>query len=469
MIRFCVIILICFFLNAQCLFASIHVDNIDQLNHALRGTNFHPLNFLAPANDLKFTTTTGQKTDLKQFRGKLIILTFWTVNTAKWSEEALALEKLHSKYSERGLEVIGLNLVDSIDVIKTFLKANHLDIQVGFNEHATLSVNRKNFTGNVSTAFVTDRNAVAIYEIPAYPTTYIIDRNGRTLGFFVGRVDWDSIQLQRALEAVLEPTKVELALQEDSAFQSDAGQGITLPPQPQVMGGPTKKGPTQTPLGPQAPIPDSEEKPKEDIKSLPFHPSAETRPKKSPSSKRTTGQSKTPGRKSPSSSPGAISHESSAPHSARPALPTTGEKPGLRDVSGNLKSAPRNIGQLPPAKPYYPSGNSPIPIQPDNAGKVTATIPGAGPKAPPSAAGYPVTGASELPAALPLPNRNQIGVSILDSFGSTEKALPQSQQTTSERTGSETQPSNILEQIGQDVMSLGEGIRGTFSKLLGSR
>lgn len=469
MIRFCVIILICFFLNAQWLFASVHVDNVDLLNHALKGTNFHPLNFLAPANDLKFTTTTGQKTDLKQFRGKLIILTFWTVNTAKWSEEALALEKLHSKYSERGLEVIGLNLVDSIDAIRTFLSANDLDIQVGFNEHATLSVSRRNFAGNESTAFVTDRNSVAIYEIPAYPTTYIIDRNGRILGFFVGRVDWDSVQLQRVLEAVLEPTRVELALQEDSPFQSDAGQGITLPPPSPVMGGPTKRGPTQAPLGPQAPMPDSEETPKENIKSLPFQPSVETRPKRSPSPKRITDQGKTPIRRSPSSSPGAISHESSVPPPARPAPPTSSEKPGLKHVPENLRNVPRNIGHLPPAKPYYPSGNSAIPVQPDSSGRVTATIPGVGTKAPPSTAGYPVKGTSELPAALPLPNRNQIGVSILDSFGATEKTAPQSQKTTSERTGSETPPSNIFEQIGQDVMSLGEGIRGTFSKLLGSR
>ena len=232
---------------------------------------------------------------------KFIILSFWTVDTPRWSSQIRVLEKLQSKYHNDGLEIVALNLLDPIEKIKAFLDANPTSVQVAFDPDHLLSVSRREFSGNVSTIFVADRNSVAIYEIPEYPTTYLIDKNGRALGFFVGATNWDSTEFEHVILSLLKPGSVELA-QEYGQFQTDARQGITVPPQAPVVGGPTKRGPVQTPLGPQAPVvvPDLEA-PKMDVKSLPFQSTSEVSATPPKPEKATGAETKTKTKRSPSS------------------------------------------------------------------------------------------------------------------------------------------------------------------------
>ncbi|MGC8604608.1 MAG: hypothetical protein ACP5VS_13120, partial [Desulfomonilaceae bacterium] len=69
----------------------------------------------------------------------------------------------------------------------------------------------------------------------------------------------------------------------------------------------------------------------------------------------------------------------------------------------------------------------------------------------------------------PLPDRNLIGGSILDSFGASQKPGSEIEPTSPNESGVENLPNNVFQQFGQDIMALGEGIRGTFFKIIGSR
>lgn len=503
MIRFFVPLLLFVFLGFQWVFGDIGGENTSHLIDRLKVMNFHELRFEGPANNIRFTTIKGAAIDLRQLEGKLIILSFWTVDTPQWSSQIRCLEKLQSKFHNDGLEIVALNLLDPIEKIKAFLDSNPTTVQVAFDPDHLLSVSHREFSSNVSTIFVTDRNSVAIYEIPEYPTTYLIDKNGRTLGFFVGATNWDSTELEHVILSLLKPGSVELA-QEYDQFQTDARQGITVPPQAPVIGGPTKRGPVQSPLGPQAPVvvPDLEA-PKMDVKSLPFQspnevsatppkpekatgPETKTKTKRSPSSKQETGPAvskpRTPkrvGATKPSTGEARI-HRPPTSHIApardpfvssggRPALPLAGSKALLHQKPGSNNEAVKTPGLLPAAKPYYPQGKGPVPVELDSSGKTPANVPGLGNRASGQYPGYPASGASDLPAAQPLTERNLIGGSILDSFGFTQKVESQVQPSQSKQPPSENQPNNVFQQVGQDLLSLGEGIRGTFSKIIGSR
>ncbi len=504
MIRSCAILVFCLSLGVQWAFGAIHCENTDFLIDALKSTNFRGLNFETPANNLSITTTKGEKIDLRQLEGKLIVLSFWTINTPQWPSEIRSLEKLQSRYSDKGLEIVALNLVDPIEKIKNFLHTNPTNLRVAFDPDNSLSVSRKKFTGDTSTLFVTDRNSVAIYEIPQYPTSYVIDKDGRVLGFFVGTTDWNSSVLENVFTSLMKPRRMELA-QEDGPFQTDARQGMSLPPQAPTMGGPTKRGPVQAPLGPQAPIPVPDEgTSKTEAKSLPFQPAHEVSgtPPKPPRASgaevlSTTKRNASSGRESESStsksrSPKRVGstkssvgdaqiHRTPTPYRApsgdpftssggRPALPLAGSKPVSRQKPGNVSdSAGKPTGLLPAAKPYYPSAKDTVSMKPDSSGRVLATVPGTENREPGQYSGFPKTGASDLPAAQPLPDRNLIGGSILDSFGNSQKTGSDIQPSAPKQSPVENQPNNIFEQFGQDVMSLGEGIRGAFSKIIGSR
>jgi peroxiredoxin len=504
MIRFCATILVFIFLGFQWVFSAIGGEDTSHLIDRLKGMNFHEMRIEAPANNMRFTTIKGDTIDLLQLEGKLVILSFWTVETPQWSSQMRCLEKLQSKYRNDGLEIVALNLLDPIEKIKAFLNANPTNVQVAFDPYDSLSVNRRKFSGDVSTVFVTDRNSVAIYEIPEYPTTYLIDKNGRALGFFVGTTNWDSIGLENVILSLLKAKRVELA-EAHGQFQTDARQGLTSPPQAPVIGGPTKRGPVQAPLGPQAPIPVPDmEAPKMDVKSLPFQspressatqpkqekttgPETKTKIKRSPSSNQDTGSAvskpRTPkrlGTTKPATGEARIrrtptSHKAPASDpfvssGGRQALPLARSKALLHQKpSSKEEAAVKTPGLLPAAKPYYPQGKGPVPVELDSPGKTPANVPGLGNRASGQYSGYPPSGASDLPAAQPLTERNLIGGSILDSFGINQKAESQVQPLQPNRAPSENQPNNVFQQFGQDLLSLGEGIRGAFSKISGSR
>ncbi|MGC8660233.1 MAG: hypothetical protein ACP5U1_14300, partial [Desulfomonilaceae bacterium] len=106
---------------------------------------------------------------------------------------------------------------------------------------------------------------------------------------------------------------------------------------------------------------------------------------------------------------------------------------------------------------------------PDSSGRVLATVPGVGSGTPQPYSQYPAGNPSDLPAAQPLPNRNLIGVSILDSFGNSQQVRANANQTPNAQPPVQSQPYGVFQQFGQDIMSVGEGIRGTFSRIIGSR
>jgi peroxiredoxin len=55
-----------------------------------------------------FTTITGKKIDLKELRGKPVIVTFWATDCPGCMKEIPHLIDLYTRYQERGLEIIAV-------------------------------------------------------------------------------------------------------------------------------------------------------------------------------------------------------------------------------------------------------------------------------------------------------------------------------------------------------------------------
>ncbi|MGC8605180.1 MAG: redoxin domain-containing protein, partial [Desulfomonilaceae bacterium] len=406
MIRFCTTPILILFLSFQWAFGA-SVEYSQYLANALKGANFHKLNFEAKANNLTFLTTQGDRIELRQFEGKLIVLTFWKLDTPECLTEIQSLEKFQSRYRNQPLEIIALNLVDPIYKIKKFVRAHPTKLLVAFDPDKLLTLSKKTFTDDTSSLFVSDQNSVAIYEIPKYPTSYIIDNDGKVLGFFAGGVNWNQVKLENFFAYFSQIHGFELA-RKTGQFGYDARQGPILPPKAPIVGGPTKKGPVQAPLGPQAPVVIPEdETPKSDIRSLPFqsghsgHKTSVTPPEPGPTNSTespavtkgspisnpktnsvSTGQKKPIRVESTKSNSGAAAKTHKPPVSrkatkgdpfvtsqGKPAIPLTRTQPSAqkRSPSGLKESSTVPPGQLPVAKPYYPSSNRPNQIGPDSS------------------------------------------------------------------------------------------------------
>lgn len=505
MIRFCSITVLCLSLVCQWAFGTIYLDKSEVLGHLLKTSNFHGFNYERLANNLHFTTIKGKRTDLSQFRGKLVILSFWNINSTDWLTEMKSMEMLLSRHPEGSLEIIALNLVDSIEKIKKFAQSNPTILTLAFDPEKSFSVSQKKFAGDDATHFVTDKNSVAVYEIPRFPTSYLIDQEGMVVGFFSGKTNWNSRELDRFCSSMMDSERSRAA--KDDNFQNDARQGLGLTPQEApVIGGPTRKGPVQAPLGPQAPALDQLEGPTKDAPTLPVQESTQPPPSTAKSEKQTSpprdptlrnqsesttespekteapktrskkktgsGTSSSRGQqiqRSQTSRPGST-NATSIGIRERQALPVTGSQgESNRDQRTSRPTTPRPQIPLPAARPYYPSQSGISPSGGDLSNRDFTSNSGRTGSSDQLDSRFPKSGASDLPAAQPLSSKNLITGSILDSFGESSGKSPGA--TSKEESASQkfNQPTTIFQQIGQDISSLGEGIRGTFSRLFGAR
>ncbi len=110
---------------------------------------------------------------LEDYRGKVIILDLWTTWCPPCRKEIPDFIALQNEYRDKGLEVIGVSL-DPVN-------------PRGGGGPAAVPPFMQQFGINYTIWMVTDFKALGNYQLgQGYPTTYIIDRNGRTVKQYVG-------------------------------------------------------------------------------------------------------------------------------------------------------------------------------------------------------------------------------------------------------------------------------------------
>jgi thiol-disulfide isomerase/thioredoxin len=76
----------------------------------------------SPAPDFNLADVTGKAATLKQFSGKVVFLDFWAPWCDPCREELPALDALYKKYSSDGLEIIGVDIDSSEELLTEFLQ-----------------------------------------------------------------------------------------------------------------------------------------------------------------------------------------------------------------------------------------------------------------------------------------------------------------------------------------------------------
>jgi thiol-disulfide isomerase/thioredoxin len=110
---------------------------------------------------------------LEPFRGKVVILDIWATWCPPCIKEIPDFIKLQEKYREQGLEIVGVS-VDPVD-------------SRGAGGTAAVAPFVQKMGVNYSIWMINNFAALGAYPLgQGYPTTYIIDRNGRIVQKYVG-------------------------------------------------------------------------------------------------------------------------------------------------------------------------------------------------------------------------------------------------------------------------------------------
>lgn len=142
------------------------------------------------AQDMVFRAATGQEVPLSAYRGRVVLLHFWRINCPACRTEEPVLQWLKKNYGPYGLEILGINMVDPPKQAAQFAAQQRFTFPVFVKGAKGFNLQLVNMAGK-ETAFLINPNKEAILEVPALPTTYIVNKGGDLVARSVGAAQWN--------------------------------------------------------------------------------------------------------------------------------------------------------------------------------------------------------------------------------------------------------------------------------------
>jgi peroxiredoxin len=128
------------------------------------------------------STLDARQLSMTEYRGTVIVLTFWASWCLECRVEMPALERLHREFSSRGLAIIGVNARESKGAVRRYAK------ELGLTFPFVLDPN-----GKIN----------ALYGVIGLPTTFVVGRDGRAIALAIGPRQWESAPARALIAALL--------------------------------------------------------------------------------------------------------------------------------------------------------------------------------------------------------------------------------------------------------------------------
>ena len=143
------------------------------------------------ANDLAMTDAGGQVFKLSDLRGRVVILNFWRKNCRYCAQEKKYLTRLVRKAELDDLKVVCVNLWDNPRVIQRIGKTLGPGLTLVGGVPGRKNTIENVMNGRLMGYYVVNDDREAIYEIKGFPTSYVIDKEGRVVATHMGMARWD--------------------------------------------------------------------------------------------------------------------------------------------------------------------------------------------------------------------------------------------------------------------------------------
>ena len=136
-----------------------------------------------PAAPFALTSYDGADVELRDLRGKVVVVNFWSTSCVTCVEEMPKMVRTYNKYRDRGLETVAVAMsYDPPNYVLAYAEKNRLPFKVALDA-----------TGSAAKSFG---------NIEATPTTFVIDRRGKIVARYLGEPDF--AKLHALLESKLD-------------------------------------------------------------------------------------------------------------------------------------------------------------------------------------------------------------------------------------------------------------------------
>lgn len=138
-------------------------------------TQQHPI-------DLTLNNLMGEKVSLEQYKGKVVLLNFWASWCRPCVKEIPSLVRLKNNLSQQDFQIITVNVGESKQQIKDFMKKITFDFPILLDDSGV---------------------AVKNWGVYAYPSNFLLNRNGKIQYTYRGALEWDSPSILRTISGLL--------------------------------------------------------------------------------------------------------------------------------------------------------------------------------------------------------------------------------------------------------------------------
>ena len=128
------------------------------------------------------STLDARQLSMTEYRGTVIVLTFWASWCLECRVEMPALERLRREFSSRGLAIIGVNTRENKEAVRRYAK------ELGLTFPLVLDP---------------DGKTNALYGVIGLPTTFVVGRDGRAVALAIGPRQWESAPARALIETLL--------------------------------------------------------------------------------------------------------------------------------------------------------------------------------------------------------------------------------------------------------------------------
>ena len=134
------------------------------------------------APDLRLPTLRAGTIDLAELRGKVVLVNFWATWCPPCVEEIPSLQRLYRQFRSEGLEILAVDVGETVASMEAFLKDKPVDYPVLLDS---------------------DGEALRRWGVYAFPTTLVLDRAHRIRYAVFGAFDWNSQEVVDSLRPLL--------------------------------------------------------------------------------------------------------------------------------------------------------------------------------------------------------------------------------------------------------------------------